>query len=75
MGTASLAFGAPLVAALIAARCLAGRLIQNRRVLATAAVGLFLTIGVWGFLSRGTASSTFGLLPPAGYRAEVFHVT
>jgi len=73
--TASLAFGAPLVAALIAARCLAGRLIRNRRVLATAAVGLFVTIGLWGFLSRSTASSTYGLQPPAGYRAEVFHVT
>jgi len=73
--TASLAFGAPLVGALIAARCFAGRLIRNRRVLATAAVGLFVTIGLWGFLSRSTASSTFGLLPPADYRAEVFHIT
>jgi len=73
--TASLAFGAPLVAALIAARCLAGRLIRNRRVLVMAAVGLFVTIGLWGFLSRSTASSTYGLQPPAGYRAEVFHVT
>ena len=73
--TASLAFGAPLVGALIAARCLAGRLIRNRRLLAAAAVGLFVTIGLWGFLSRSTASSTYGLLPPAGYRAEVFHVT
>ena len=73
--TASLAFGAPLVGALIAARCLAGRLIRNRRVLATAAIGLFVTIGLWGFLSRSTASSTYGLLPPANYRAEVFHVT
>ena len=77
--TASLAFGAPLVGALIAARCLAGRLIGNRRVLAIAAVGLFATIGLWGFLSRSAASitnsSTYGLLPPTGYRAEVFHVT
>lgn len=77
--TASLAFGAPLVGALIAARCLAGKMIRNRRVLATAAVGLFATIGLWGFLSRSSASitnlSTYGLLPPAGYRAEVFNVT
>lgn len=73
--TASLAFGAPLVGALIAARCLAGRLIRNRRVLATAAVGLFATIGLWGFLSRSSASSTYGLLPPANYRANVYHVT
>jgi len=75
MTTASLAFGAPIVGALIAARCFAGRLIQNRRVLATAVIGLFVTIGLWGFLSRSTASSTYGLLPPADYRAEVFHVT
>jgi hypothetical protein len=77
--TASLAFGAPLVGALIAARCLAGRLIRKPRILATAAVGLFVTIGLWGFLPRSTASSgassTYGLLPPAGYQAEVFHVT
>jgi hypothetical protein len=76
--TASLAFGAPLVGALIAARFLAGRLIVNRRVLATAAVGLFATIGLWVFLPRSdasiTSSSTYGLLPPAGYEAEVFHV-
>ena len=71
--TASLAFGAPLVAALIAARCFAGRLIRNRRALAVAAVGLFATIGVRGFLSRsnassvyGSGSSTYGLLPPIG---------
>jgi hypothetical protein len=73
--TASLAFGAPLVGALIAVRCLAGRMIRNRRVLAAAAVGLFMTIGLWGFLTRSTASSTYGLLAPADYRAEVFHVT
>ncbi len=77
--TASLAFGAPLVGALIAARCLAGKLIRSRRVLATAAVGLFATIGLWGFLARSSASitnsNTYGLLPPAGYRAEVFNVT
>jgi len=73
--TASLAFGAPLVGALITARCLAGRMFRNRRILATAAIGLFMTIGLWGFLSRSTASSTYGLLSPAGYRAEVFHVT
>jgi hypothetical protein len=75
--TASLAFGAPLVGALIVARCLAGRLIRNRRVLAASAVGLFATIGLWGFLSRSTAStsSAFGLLPPASYQAQLFHVT
>lgn len=75
MTTASLAFGAPLVGALIAARCLAGRLIRDRRALAIAAVGLFVTIGLWGFLSRSNASSVYGLQSPAGYRAELFQVT
>ena len=73
--TASLAFGAPLVGALITARHVAGRLIRNPRVFAAAAVGLFVTIGLWGFLSRSNASSAYGLQPPAGYRAEVFHVS
>jgi hypothetical protein len=49
--TASLAFGAPLVAALITARNAAFRLLGNRRAVAVAAVGLFTTVGLWGFLS------------------------
>ncbi len=74
--TASLAFGAPVVAFLLTARSFAGRIFGSRRALATAAIGLFLTIGLWGFLSRSNAASVFPMqTPPAGYRAEVFRVT
>jgi hypothetical protein len=72
---ASLAFGAPLVTALITARRVAGRLFRSRRALATAAVGLFVTLGLWGVLSRSNATSMPKHLPPPGYRASVFHVT
>ena len=75
--TASLAFGAPLVAALVTARNFALALLGSRRALATAGIGLFVTIGLWGFLSRSNATTgrTYPLAPPADYRAEVFHVT
>ena len=75
--TAALAFGSPLVAALITARNFGLRLFGSRRALAAAAVGLFATIGLWGFLSSGTAATTrlSPIAPPKNYRAEVFHVT
>ena len=73
--TASLAFGAPLVAALITARHIAGRLFRSPRALAAAAVGLFVTIGLWGVLSRDSAATAVRYQPPADYRASVFHVT
>ncbi len=75
--TASLAFGAPVVAALITARNAAFRLLGNRRAVAAAAVGLFATVGLWGFLSssNATMTKTTHLAPPAGYRAQVYHVT
>ena len=75
--TASLAFGAPVVAALITARNAAFRLFGNRRTVAVAAVGLFATLGLWGFLSssNATMTKTTHLAPPAGYRAQIYHVT
>jgi len=75
--TASLAFGAPLVAALITIRNVALSLLGSRRALATAGVGLFVTIGLWGFLSRSNATTTrvAPMAPPPNYRAEVYHVT
>jgi hypothetical protein len=75
--TASLAFGAPLVAALITARKAAFRLLGNRRAVAVAAVGLFATVGLWGFLSSSgaTMAKTTHLSPPDAYRAQIYHVT
>lgn len=74
--TASLAFGAPLVAALITVRNVALGLLGSRRALATAGVGLFVTIGLWGFLARSNATTRHSpMAPPPDYRAEIFHVT
>ena len=76
--TASLAFGAPLVAAMITARNVAFRLLGSRRALAIAGVGLFATIGLWSFLSSSDATTTTRqstLQPPADYRATLYHVT
>jgi hypothetical protein len=76
--TASLAFGAPLVAALIWTRNTAFRLLGSRRAVATAGVGLFVTIGLWGFLSQSDATSmkrTSLFQPPPNYRATLYHVT
>ena len=75
--TASLAFGAPVVAALITVRNAAFRLLGNRRAVAVAGVGLFATVGLWGFLSssNATMTKTTHLAPPADYRAQIYHVT
>ena len=63
--TASLAFGAPLVAAMITARNVAFRLLGSRRALATAGVGLFVTVGLWGVLSSSSATTTGRFGPSA----------
>jgi len=73
--TASLAFGAPLAAALVAAR---RRLLAGLRTpvgITAAAMGLLVTIGLGGYLSRATAYSGPRPDPPRGYRAQLFHVT
>ena len=63
-----------LVAALVTARDIAFRLLGSRRALGAAAVGLFATIGLWGFLARGdaTAFQNTHLTSPPGYRADAF---
>jgi len=75
--TASLAFGAPLVAALLALR---RRVVTGLRspsgLASVSAVGLVASLAVWGYLSGLEAA---GLRPPprryaAGdYRAQLFH--
>ncbi|HUU98464.1 MAG TPA: DUF362 domain-containing protein [Phycisphaerae bacterium] len=73
--TASLAFGVPLVAALVAAR---RRVVASLRTpvgIAVAGLGLLVTVGVGGYLSRASAYQGPQLDPPRGYRADVYHVT
>ena len=77
ISTATLAFGAPLVATALALRRQLARL-QSTVGITAAAFGLIVTFGVWGYLSRLEASRG-PQLPPlqaaAEYRAEVFHVS
>jgi hypothetical protein len=76
--TASLAFGAPIVAAMMAVRNVALRALGSRRALAIAGVGLFATVGLWGFLASSGATTTTrrsSLQPPSDYRATLYHVT
>jgi len=72
--TAALAFGVPLVAALVAAR---RRVVASLRTpvgITVAGLGLLVTVGVAGYLSRASAYQGPQLDPPRGYRAEVYHV-
>ena len=78
MSTATLAFGFPLVAAILALR----RQLERKRFtvagVAIAGLGLVAAFGVWGYLSRLEASrgpQGTALQAPAGYRAEVFHLS
>ncbi|MBU0639151.1 MAG: DUF362 domain-containing protein [Planctomycetes bacterium] len=73
--TAALAFGAPVVATLYAAR--QRLLAELRRPLGIAAVGLvlFVSAGVWGYLAQANAYRGPQLDPPRDYRARLYHVT
>ncbi len=75
MSAAALAFGVPLVSALMAGR---RRVIAGFRTpvgVAVAAFGLLLTAGVWGYVSRANTYRGPVLDPPEDYRAQVFHVS
>lgn len=74
MSAATLAFGAPLLSALLAGR---RRVIAGLRTpvgVAVASFGLLLTVGVWGYVSRANTYRGPVLAPPGDYRAQVFHV-
>jgi len=73
--SASLAFGAPLVAAVVAARRgLVSSMRRPARVIA-AILGVIATIAVWGHVEGVDATQTWRLQPPSDYRAKVFNVT
>ncbi|MGB5392048.1 MAG: DUF362 domain-containing protein [Thermoanaerobaculia bacterium] len=77
VSTATLAFGAPLVAAILALRRKLASL-QSIVGIAAAAFGLIATFGAWGYLSRVEASRgprLPSLQAPADYRAEIFHIS
>ena len=55
LSTATLAFGGPLVATLIAARRRVVAGLRTRAGVVLAAVGLFAATGIWGYLSYANA--------------------
>jgi hypothetical protein len=73
LSTASLAFGAPLVAILVAVRrrWRSGRL--KAVTLVVAVFGLAATAGLWSYLSQPGVYAGPQLDPPGDYRAQVFH--
>lgn len=72
---ATLAFGVPLVAALIAARDRLVTRLRTRTGVAVAALGLFVSVATWGYLSRSDAYQGPRIDPPRDYRAQLYHVT
>jgi hypothetical protein len=73
--TASLAFGAPVVGALVKVRRRAAAALCTPLGVAVAMITLLTTAGLWSGLTRADLSSRAVLEPPGDYRAEVFHVS
>ncbi len=72
---ASLAFAAPVISTLVAAR---RGLVQGMRTpagVAAAMVGLLVTMGMWGHSSLADNPGSTHATAPADYRAQVFRVT
>jgi hypothetical protein len=75
ISTATLAFGGPVVAAVIAGRRHLGLWIRKPAGIVTVAVGLLVTAACWGYFLRAEEYAGPVLDPPVDYRAELFHVT
>lgn len=75
IGTASLVFGAPLVAALLFTRRRAHRWLRSPLALSALALGAIAFIGTQAFQTSAETYSGPVLDPPRDYRAELYHVT
>ena len=75
VSAATVAVGAPVVATIIAARRGLAATLRKPAGIATAALGLAATIGLWAALSRADEYTGPRPDPVRGYRAELFHVT
>ena len=74
MSAAVLAFGVPVVGALLAARRSITCGLRKPGGIAIAAFGLSVTVCVWGYSIRAQAYRGPSLDPPLGYRAQLFQV-
>jgi uncharacterized protein (DUF362 family) len=75
VSTATVAFGTPFVAAVIAARRRMTLWARTPVILAVAAVGLAMTLSLSIYFSRAVEYSGPVLDPPRDYRAQLYHVT
>jgi len=75
VSTATLAFGAPLVALVMAARRHVTRRIGPAALVTAAAAGLALTVSLAIHFSQAAANRGHLLAAPLSYRAQVYHVT
>ena len=72
---ATLAFGVPLVATLVAARRRLAAGLCTPAGIALAALGLLATGGMWGYFALANSYRGPRLDPPRDYRAQLYHVT
>lgn len=72
---ASLAFAAPLIAALVTARRGLAQGMRSPSGVASAMLGVLITLGFWGHTSRAEDLRLAVRTPPRDYQAEVFRVT
>ena len=73
--TATLVFGVPLVAAVLAARRQVAAGLRTTAGVVLAGLGLVITIGVGGYLSAADEYQGPRLDPPRDYRAQIFQIT
>ena len=72
---ATLAFGVPLVATLVAARRRLAAGLGTPAGIAVATLGLLATGGMWGYFAWANSYRGPRLDPPRDYRAQLYHVT
>jgi hypothetical protein len=75
VAAASLAFGAPLVAAALAIRRKIILWMRTPAILAAAALGLVVTVFLASYLSQAAEYRGPVLDPPRDYRAQIYHVS
>jgi hypothetical protein len=75
LSTAWLAFGVPLASALVTARRRIASGLRSPAGLTLAVLGLLITAGVWGYVSRAQIDTGSSGDPLPAYRASVYRVT
>ncbi len=73
--TAALAFGVPVVSAVMTARRRLSRAMRTPLGVSLAAMGLVMTAGMWGYLTWAAEYAGPEVDPPVDYRAKIYQVT